>query len=72
MVLTSGFPQPYLEEVNAIKGRVFPGDDLDNRDMRDLLWSSIDNWDSMDLDQLEYCEDRPDGEINVRIDYSRC
>ena len=61
------FPDSVLVEVNTIQGRVFTEGDLDSRDLRDLLWSSIDNWDSMDLDQLEYCEGGPDGEIHVRI-----
>jgi len=61
------FPEPVLMEVNALQVRVFPEGDQDGRDMRELLWSSIDNWDSMDLDQLEYCEGGANGEIHVRI-----
>ena len=37
------------------------------KDLRSLLWSSIDNIDSMDLDQLEYCERGPGGEIRVMV-----
>ena len=36
-------------------------------DLRDLLWSSIDNHDSLDLDQLEYCERAPNLEIRVLV-----
>jgi exoribonuclease-2 len=37
------------------------------RDLRDLPWSSIDNCDSMDLDQIEYADRLPDGSIRVLI-----
>ncbi len=61
------FPEAVLHEVNSIQERLFLEGDQNERDLRNLLWSSIDNWDSMDLDQLEYCEQGPDGEIHVRI-----
>jgi exoribonuclease-2 len=37
------------------------------RDLRGLLWSSIDNDDSMDLDQIEVAERLPDGSVKVLI-----
>jgi exoribonuclease-2 len=37
------------------------------RDLRHLLWSSIDNPDSRDLDQVEMAESLPDGDILVRV-----
>jgi exoribonuclease-2 len=37
------------------------------RDLQGLLWSSIDNADSLDLDQLEYVERGADGEIIVKV-----
>lgn len=64
---SSRFPPSVIKEVDSIEERIFPEGNKDNRDMRDLLWSSIDNWDSMDLDQLEYCEQGPGEEIHVRI-----
>ena len=37
------------------------------RDLRGLLWSSIDNADSRDLDQVEYAERLPSGEIRLLV-----
>jgi exoribonuclease-2 len=42
-------------------------DPADVRDDRKLLWSSIDNRESTDLDQVEVSERLPDGSIRVRI-----
>ena len=33
------------------------------KDLRNLLWSSIDNDTSKDLDQIEWAEQQPDGSI---------
>lgn len=37
------------------------------RDLRDLPWSSIDNRESRDLDQIEWMEKLPDGRVRVLI-----
>ncbi|MDQ6886845.1 MAG: RNB domain-containing ribonuclease [Gemmatimonadota bacterium] len=37
------------------------------RDLRGLIWSSIDNVESRDLDQVEVAEQLPDGVIRVRV-----
>ena len=39
----------------------------DVRDLRSLLWSSIDNNESKDLDQVEVAEQLPDGAIRIRL-----
>ena len=62
-----GFPPSVLREVGALTANVFPDTLSDPRDLRSLLWSSIDNHDSKDLDQIEVCEERPNGEILVRV-----
>ena len=37
------------------------------KDLRHLLWSSIDNRESRDLDQIEYAERLPNGEIRLLV-----
>lgn len=37
------------------------------RDMRHLLWCSIDNDDSLDLDQLSAAQDMPDGAVKIFV-----
>jgi exoribonuclease-2 len=37
------------------------------RDLRDLLWCSIDNDDSLDLDQLSVAEAKPDGAVRLMV-----
>ncbi len=39
----------------------------DARDLRDLPWSSVDNHDSRDLDQVEVAEKLPDGSIRIYL-----
>ena len=60
------FPHAVLSAVNALDGRVIEGA-KNARDLRNLLWSSIDNFDTEDLDQVEYCEQLKNGEILVRV-----
>jgi exoribonuclease-2 len=39
----------------------------DTKDLRNLLWSSIDNNESMDLDQIEYAEKLSDGNTRILV-----
>lgn len=60
------FPRSVIREVNAAKQKS-RHDTGETRDLRSLLWSSIDNWDSMDLDQIEFCKEGKNGEIHVKV-----
>ncbi|HTZ58716.1 MAG TPA: RNB domain-containing ribonuclease [Acidobacteriaceae bacterium] len=60
------FPPQVLEELTALKRHpptMLPG----AQDLTHLLWSSIDNDTSRDLDQIEYAETLPDGRTRVLI-----
>ncbi len=61
------FPASVVHEVNAINMNSLPKSRKENKDLRMLLWSSIDNYDSMDLDQLEYCDTAQNGEVQVKV-----
>lgn len=58
------FPKKVLREVEGLAPEILSGDATD---LRDLPWSSIDNPDSLDLDQLEYCESTTGHEIAVKL-----
>jgi VacB/RNase II family 3'-5' exoribonuclease len=62
------FPNEVLDEVGGFDAAALLKDrSSDVKDLRGLLWSSIDNAESLDLDQLEYCEAGKDGEVMVKI-----
>ncbi|MGA3028654.1 MAG: RNB domain-containing ribonuclease [Bryobacteraceae bacterium] len=60
------FPPGTEEQLIALRGRPAPLAGGDVEDLRALLWSSIDNDSSRDLDQIEYAE-RAAGGIRVLI-----
>jgi exoribonuclease-2 len=60
--------QPVVDEINALTPKQFPDNSQAKvKDLRGLLWSSIDNAESLDLDQLEYCERGANDEIIVKV-----
>ncbi len=55
-----------MRELSRLLGPAAPaGDSV--RDLRDLIWCSIDNDDSLDLDQLTVAEPLPDGGTRVLV-----
>ena len=61
------FPQAADTELAAIEAHPQPPDAPGAKDLRSLLWSSIDNDTSKDLDQIEWAERLPDGRIRVLV-----
>jgi exoribonuclease-2 len=60
------FPAEVVQEAHAAKA-VAPNGSSQIRDMRALLWSSIDNDSSRDLDQVEFVDKLPDGTTRLLV-----
>jgi VacB/RNase II family 3'-5' exoribonuclease len=60
----AGVPQQ-LAEISAHPPSLLPSSTV--RDLRSLLWSSIDNDTSKDLDQIEVAERLPNGSVKVMV-----
>jgi len=67
------FPPEVMREVQALKDRGQRTEATDQktaaqpRDLRELLWSSIDNDTSRDLDQVEFVEKQADGTVRLLV-----
>jgi VacB/RNase II family 3'-5' exoribonuclease len=64
--LAPDLPPKALAELDAIRGPA-TRTGASTRDLRNLLWCSIDNDDSRDLDQLTVAEAMPDGAARVLV-----
>lgn len=65
---TPDFPPDAAQQLAQLKAnppKVAPGGDT--RDLRNLVWSSIDNDTSRDLDQIEVAERQADGSVKVMV-----
>ena len=62
--LVPDFSPEVQQQVAGIAGPARDGDG-DLRDLRDLLWCSIDNDDSRDLDQLTVAQVLADGTVKI-------
>ena len=60
------FSTDALEELKKIQ-EIHWEAEAPERDLRDLLWASIDNDDSLDLDQLTVAEVLPDGKFKILV-----
>jgi exoribonuclease-2 len=66
--LATDFPPPVAEAAASLdERRVISGAASAVKDLRSLVWSSIDNETSRDLDQVEYAEKLPDGDIRLLV-----
>ena len=62
------FPPAVQQQVSQLQAHLPNTNATGNlRDLRSLLWSSIDNDTSRDLDQIEVAERLPDGQIKVLV-----
>ncbi|MFA6489564.1 MAG: RNB domain-containing ribonuclease [Candidatus Micrarchaeia archaeon] len=63
----SAFTPAVMAAADSLDDRVLERARQNATDMRHLLWSSIDNFDTEDLDQIEYCERGQNNEIHVKV-----
>lgn len=61
------FPAEVSTQLATLNGPVQLSLDKDVRDLRDLLWSSIDNDTSRDLDQIEVAERVSNGDVRILV-----
>src|SRR5215468_7190721 len=62
------FPPAVQQQVASLASKApLPSPSPDVRDLRALLWSSIDNDTSRDLDQIEVAEQLPNGDVKILI-----
>src|SRR5205823_2511477 len=61
------FSADVQRQLVSIAGQAPVKPTADIRDLRSVLWSSIDNDTSRDLDQIEWAEPLPNGDIRVLI-----
>ena len=61
------FPAGADAQLAAIQAQPLPPAAPGAQDLRNLLWSSIDNDTSRDLDQIEWAQQLPDGRIRVLV-----
>ncbi|HEY1580084.1 MAG TPA: RNB domain-containing ribonuclease [Terracidiphilus sp.] len=70
-MIEHGFQPDFPAGTDAELAKIKAGPELPSvqnaQDLRSLLWSSIDNDTSKDLDQIEWAEQLPDGRIRVLI-----
>jgi hypothetical protein len=64
--LMPSFPPEALAELDRIQGPATQTEEA-TRDLRNLSWCSIDNYDSRDLDQLSVAEAMPAGAVKVLV-----
>src|SRR4051794_28077638 len=67
-MIDNGFEPKFSSDVAQQLAQIVAAPDASNaRDRRDLLWSSIDNATSKDLDQIEWAEQLGNGDIRVLV-----
>src|SRR3954447_9831052 len=61
------FPQQVTTQLASLRAQPPASPSGNVRDLRGLLWSSIDNDTSRDLDQLEFAERAANGEVKIMV-----